>query len=680
MTSPGTHPLAVLCVGLVLALPAVAGAQPLIVIDAGHGGSDPGAVGCSLEEANVVLDVAQRLRVLLEGSGVRVALTRDDDTFVGLSARAAYANSRAADGFFSVHSNANAGTPATGTETFVMTGAGARSRALGGGIQAAMIAAWGLRDRGLKEANFAVLRETTMPAALGELAFTNRCDPDAALLADPTARQRLAERVHGAVLTWLGIDPATPTTGTLRGVVFEDQGVGTEDLTVRLPGASVRVTPGDATATADATEGAWSFALMPGDYTVEASHAGHVTTSRVCTVTSGMTTWCSVGLLPDAVMETDAGEAATTDAAAVMETDAGTSTTDTDAGDGRAPVEGCGCTVVGGAARGGWASLGLLAAALLVLSRRRRGAARAAAIAVAAALAIGCAHDAPPSGAAPLTRSEGVTEGDAPAPVGRATTATPVAALATLGAPREWLAEGYVTPIVAPDGAHVLLSTEDHAALFVADLEGDGFREICRVGRCGWEPRWQDDGAAVAYRTAGQSGTAVPAEARTLAGERVPVRVGERGVHAWTDDDDRAWLRDGARTRAIGPEGERVMMPAITGDGRHVVMWSLSEGVLVHRVADGVLVRVGAGGHPRIDPSGRWMVFERTEDDGHEITRSDLFVVDLADPSYAVAPLVVSDDHLERMPSLSRIDEAGAGTLAYLADGALVVRTIRLSR
>src|SRR5690606_3815682 len=156
--------------------------------------------------------------------------------------------------------------------------------------------------------------------------------------------------------------------------------------------------------------------------------------------------------------------------------------------------------------------------------------------------------------------------------------------------------------------------------------------EVCRVGRCGWEPRWQDDGAAIAYRTEGQTGTAVPAEAATLAGERVPVTVGVRGVHAWTDDEDRAWLRAGGRTREIGPEGERVMMPAITGDGRHVVMWGLSEGVLVHRVGDGALVRIGVGGHARVDASGRWMVLERTEDDGHVVTESDLYVVDLADP------------------------------------------------
>ena len=158
------------------------------------------------------------------------------------------------------------------------------------------------------------------------------------------------------------------------------------------------------------------------------------------------------------------------------------------------------------------------------------------------------------------------------------------------------------------------------------------------------------------------------------------MRVGERGVHAWTAEDDRAWLRIDGRVREVGPEGERVMAPVLTSDRRHVVLWGLGEGVLVHRVADGAVVRVGPGGHPRVDPSGRWLVFERTEDDGHEITASDLYVVDLGDLRYPVAPLVAGDERIERMPSLSRVAADGRGVLAYLEEGALVVREVLLGR
>lgn len=680
------HALPFSFLALLLVRAGTAAAQPLVVIDPGHGGSDPGAVGCSVEEADAVLDVSQRLQVLLERDGVRVALTRDSDSYVGLSARAAFANARSATGFVSIHSNANSGTPATGTETFVYPGSNARTRALGSGVQAAMLEAWGLRDRGLKEANFAVLRETTMPAALGELAFTNNCTTDAPFLRDPAARQRMAEELREAVLDWLGVTPTpTPTTGTLRGVVFEDQGVGTEDLTVRLPGASVRVVETGASASAAAGDAAWSFTLPPGEYTVEASIGGHVTASRRCAVMGGTTTWCSIGLLPEsAPAMPDAGvpepeeDAGMIDVEPMPERDAGAGEVRADGGTpgpGREPVETEGGCAVGGRSSGPGAWASLLVVGLVLALRRRRAWALLAAV-----VALGCAREAAPAAETSALEDRTSARGEVvtPARIG----ATPVASLATLGERREWLAEGFVAPVLSPEGTHALLASPDHTALYVLELRAraGGAREICRVGRCGWEPRWQDGGAAIAFRTEGQSGTAVPAEAITLAGERTEVRVGERGVHAWTDDDDRAWLRVDGRTREVGPEGERVMMPALTADGRHVVMWGLSEGVLVHRVADGAIVRVGPGGHPRVDPSGRWLVFERSEDDGHEITASDLYVADLGDPSYPVAPLVTSAERLERMPSLSRIGDDGVGTLAYLEEGVLVVREVRLGR
>ncbi|MCA9527377.1 MAG: N-acetylmuramoyl-L-alanine amidase, partial [Myxococcales bacterium] len=90
-------------------------AQPLVVVDAGHGGRDPGAVGCNLQEKDIVLDVSRRLDGLLRDAGLRSALTRDNDSFVELRARAAFANDRGATLFVAIHANSNAGSPATGT-------------------------------------------------------------------------------------------------------------------------------------------------------------------------------------------------------------------------------------------------------------------------------------------------------------------------------------------------------------------------------------------------------------------------------------------------------------------------------------------------------------------------------------------------------------------------------------
>ena len=181
------------------ALAAPAAAQKKIVIDPGHGGADPGGVGTGMQEKIVVLDTCKRFKALLDadtadnggGGSWTTFLTRSDDTFVELSARASYANSKGADRFMSIHSNAFGDASANGTETFSYTGTG-EGAALRNLVQDEMIKAWGLTNRGNKTANFAVLRETSMPAELHELAFITN-STDAQKLASEAERQKAAE-------------------------------------------------------------------------------------------------------------------------------------------------------------------------------------------------------------------------------------------------------------------------------------------------------------------------------------------------------------------------------------------------------------------------------------------------------------------------------------------------------
>ena len=87
-----------------------------------------------------------------------------------------------------------------------------------------------------------------------------------------------------------------PAKGTLRGVVFVDKGQGTADMSTRLPGAAVKVA-GVGSKTAESGDAAWSFSLNPDTYTVTATKDGYQSATRSCKVTSGDTTWCSIGLV-----------------------------------------------------------------------------------------------------------------------------------------------------------------------------------------------------------------------------------------------------------------------------------------------------------------------------------------------------------------------------------------------
>jgi N-acetylmuramoyl-L-alanine amidase len=167
----------------------------LVVVDPGHGGSDPGAVAHGLKEARLTLTLSKRLRTaLLRDFDVRVELTRSTDRAVELGRRATIANDLGADYFVSVHINSGGGT---GYEDFVHTSAAgnsktAKRRSAVHNEVMAFLRGKGVHDRGKKKDNFAVLRETKMPAVLTENLFIDH-QADASLLRDDAFLTGLAE-------------------------------------------------------------------------------------------------------------------------------------------------------------------------------------------------------------------------------------------------------------------------------------------------------------------------------------------------------------------------------------------------------------------------------------------------------------------------------------------------------
>lgn len=150
-----------------------------IFFDPGHGGHDPGAIGSKSKEAENVLKVALTLEKKLITLGYEVRLSRRTDTYLSLTQRAHLANAWGADIFISLHDNSAVSKTATGFETFIFNGnVSANTIKLQQQLHKSIAKGIGLRDRGMKRANFAVLRETAMPALLIEYGFISNLNDE----------------------------------------------------------------------------------------------------------------------------------------------------------------------------------------------------------------------------------------------------------------------------------------------------------------------------------------------------------------------------------------------------------------------------------------------------------------------------------------------------------------------
>lgn len=213
-----------------------------VVIDAGHGGKDPGALGVlGLKEKTVVLDVALRLKKLLEAAGVKVTMTRQDDTFISLEERTAIASRSSADLFISIHANASPARGVHGVEVYCLRDLGTLEKnearrqanhalmfknlsmkkgslsledivadmlythkqsvspALAADLASRVAQSARTQDRGDKQSRFFVLRNTLIPAVLAEIGFVTN-PKEGRLLKTDDYRQKIAEGLAKGLL------------------------------------------------------------------------------------------------------------------------------------------------------------------------------------------------------------------------------------------------------------------------------------------------------------------------------------------------------------------------------------------------------------------------------------------------------------------------------------------------
>jgi len=178
--------------------------KPVVLLDPGHGGYDPGAVAHGLKEKDLNLLLAVKLAEKLDG--MKVLLTRERDSFVSLADRVAMSRRVGADLFLSLHANAGGGQ---GFESFVCSGLGsgdpalAMQKALHGQIMK-VLKGWDIVDRGMKRAAFYVLKHNPRPAVLIESLFLDNA-AEADLWQEPAFVEALAVGAARGVQDALGL-------------------------------------------------------------------------------------------------------------------------------------------------------------------------------------------------------------------------------------------------------------------------------------------------------------------------------------------------------------------------------------------------------------------------------------------------------------------------------------------
>lgn len=209
-----------------------------IVLDPGHGGKDPGAIGpAGTRECDVVLTVAKEVQRLLEEQGALIRMTRTTDAMVeapagqqvevatgddiagldvkakeDLANRVAIANRWPSELFVSFHCNSAENKDARGTETFVRKAETAADRKIATAIQKHVLEEVGLKDRKVKNADYYVIKNTNSAATLVELGFLSNAAEEQ-ILADPDTQKKFAKAIADGITEYFAA-PAAQTWNT----------------------------------------------------------------------------------------------------------------------------------------------------------------------------------------------------------------------------------------------------------------------------------------------------------------------------------------------------------------------------------------------------------------------------------------------------------------------------------
>ena len=170
-----------------------------VVLDAGHGGQEPGAIRAGNYEKNITIDITQRVKTYLKQAGINVIMIREGDETVSLKQRAAITNTEDPDAFVSIHVNSSENSGVRGLETYYYT---SQSKALAQSVHAKLVNYINSPDRGIRTARFYVIRNTAVPAILAEVGYLSNDSERYSILTEER-KDATAKAIAEGILNYL---------------------------------------------------------------------------------------------------------------------------------------------------------------------------------------------------------------------------------------------------------------------------------------------------------------------------------------------------------------------------------------------------------------------------------------------------------------------------------------------
>jgi hypothetical protein len=211
---------------------------------------------------------------------------------------------------------------------------------------------------------------------------------------------------------------------------------------------------------------------------------------------------------------------------------------------------------------------------------------------------------------------------------------------------REVARGSYLAVHFAPDGGHLLVTGPQLRGLALVPLAGGTVRSLSDEAEAGVHARWGSDGA-ITYRAA-RDGIRRDLVVTSTGQVRAALTTRPRST-AFTKNE-RIYAERGGQLREIS-SGDRFFGAVVSPDGEKVVFQGLVTGLHIYTRSTGAVVSIGPGTAPAWSPDSKRLVFEVTEDDGHDLIATDLYLYDLA--ADRATPLTATERMLERRPSFS---------------------------